>query len=73
MLATFEFDLEKQEDQEKFALMCNAQDMANFLWEFSNYMRSQLKHADVPDDLEKVRGEFYILLEEHNVSKEIFS
>jgi hypothetical protein len=70
MKAVFEFDL--PEDQHKYEVMSQAQKTQSFLWEFSQQLRSWYKYGhtfkDADDALNKIRDEFYRLLNEHEVN-----
>ena len=68
--ATFEFNL--PEDQHEYEIMSQAQKTQSFLWEFSQQLRSWYKYhndfKDGNDALNKIRDEFYRLLNEHEVN-----
>jgi len=69
MKATFEFDL--PDDQHEYATMSQASKMQSLLWDLSQQLRSWQKYhhdfKDADDALDKIRDEFYRLLNEHNV------
>lgn len=70
MKAILEFNL--PEDQHEYDIAIQAQKMQSFVWDFSQQLRSwdkyhhDFKNAD--DALDKIREEFYRLLNEHNVN-----
>jgi len=70
MLVKFEFNL--PEDQHEYEVMSQAQKTQSFLWEFSQQLRSWYKYGhtfkDADDALNKIRDEFYRLLNEHEVN-----
>jgi FMN phosphatase YigB (HAD superfamily) len=70
MLVKFEFNL--PEDQHEYEIMSQAQKTQSFLWEFSQQLRSWYKYhndfKDGNDALNKIREEFYRLLNEHEVN-----
>ena len=70
MKAIFEFNL--PEDQHEYAVMSQAQKTQSFLWEFSQQLRAWDKYGhafkDADDALDKIREEFYRLLNEHEVN-----
>ncbi len=67
--AILQFNL--PEEQREFDTSINAGKIKNMLWDFANQLRSWRKyHNDfksADDALEKIREEFYRLLNEHNV------
>jgi hypothetical protein len=70
MLVKFEFNL--PEDQHEYEIMSQAQKTQSFLWDFSQQLRSWYKYhndfKDADDALNKIRDEFYRLLNEHEVN-----
>ena len=70
MKATFEFNL--PEDQREYEVMNQASKMQSFLWDFSQQLRSWYKYhhdfKDADDALDKIRDEFYRLLNNHEVN-----
>jgi hypothetical protein len=70
MLVKFEFNL--PEDQHEYDIMSQAQKTQSFLWDFSQQLRSWYKYhndfKDGNDALNKIRDEFYRLLNEHEVN-----
>jgi hypothetical protein len=70
MKAILEFDL--PEDQHEYNVVLQAQKMQSCLWDFSQQLRSWRKYhndfKDSNDALEKIREEFYKLLNEHEVN-----
>jgi hypothetical protein len=69
MKATLEFNL--PEEQPEFDLATSAGRMHSALWDFSQWLRSQYKYTELPEAesayLEKVRAEFYRILNDENV------
>jgi len=63
------FDL--PEDQHEYDVATQAPKVQSFLWDFSQQLRSWQKyHHDfksADDALDKIRDEFYRLLNEHNI------
>jgi hypothetical protein len=70
MLVKFEFNL--PEDQHEYEILSQAQKTQSFLWDFSQQLRSWYKYhhdfKDADDALNKIRDEFYRLLNEHEVN-----
>jgi hypothetical protein len=70
MRVTFEFIL--PEDQREYEVMNQATKTQSFLWDFSQQLRSWYKYhhdfKDANDALDKIREEFYRLLNEHEVN-----
>ena len=70
MKAIFEFDL--PEDQHEYDVMSQSQNTQRFLWDFSQQLRSWYKYhhdfKDANDALDRIREEFYRLLNEHDVN-----
>ena len=70
MRVTFEFILPK--DQHEYEVMSQAQNAQRFLWDFSQQLRSWQKYhhdfKDADDALDKIREEFYRLINEHSVN-----
>jgi hypothetical protein len=68
-IATIKFNL--PEEQHEFDIAINASKTRSMLWDFSNQLRSWRKYhhdfTSADDALEKIREEFYRLLNEHNV------
>ena len=73
MKATFEFNL--PEDQREYEVMGQASKAQAFLWEFSQQLRSWYKYGhhfkDADDAVDKIREEFYRLLNEHDVNLDL--
>jgi hypothetical protein len=73
MKATLEFDL--PEDQREYEVAIQAPRSQSFLWDFSNQLRSWVKYhhnfTSADDALDKIREEFYRLLNEHNINIDI--
>ena len=67
--AILEFNL--PEEQTEYDAVLQAQRVKSFLWDFSQQLRSWRKYhndfTDASDALDKIREEFYRLLNEHNV------
>ena len=74
MKVILEFNL--PEESEEHELHMKGPEFHYVLWEFSNYLRNQLKYGDFDDDnkpnvyetLESVRDEFFRILESRGVS-----
>lgn len=70
MKAIFEFNL--PEDQREYEVMSQASKAQAFLWDFSQQLRSWYKYGhqfkDADDAVDKIREEFYQLLNEHEVN-----
>ena len=70
MLVKFEFNL--PEDQRDYEIMSKSLNTQSFLWDFSKQLRSWEKYhhdfKDADDALDKIKDEFYRLLNEHNVN-----
>lgn len=70
MKAIFEFQL--PEDQHEYDVMSQATKTQRFLWDFSQQLRSWRKYhndfENANDALDKIREEFYRLLQVHEVN-----
>lgn len=70
MKAILEFNL--PEDQHEYDLAVQSQRLHSFLWDFSQQLRSWYKYhndfKDSNDALDKIREEFYNLLNQHNIN-----
>jgi hypothetical protein len=70
MKALLRFDL--PEDQRDYELVIQAPKTQRFLWEFNEQLRSWYKYhhdfTSADDALNKIREEFYRLLNEHDVN-----
>jgi hypothetical protein len=70
MKVLLRFDL--PEDQHEYDVATQAPKVQSFLWDFSEQIRSwQRNHHDFKsanDALDKIRDEFYRLLNKHNVN-----
>ena len=70
MKAVFEFNL--PEDQNEYEVMSQASKTQTFLWDFIQKLRSWHKYGhqfkDADDAVDKIREEFYQLLNEHEVN-----
>ena len=68
--ATFIFNLPEEENEYK--VMCQSQNTQRMLWDFSNQLRSWQKYhhdfKDADDALNKIRDEFYTLLNQHGLN-----
>ncbi|NBW29630.1 hypothetical protein EBR37_04580 [bacterium] len=73
MKAIFEFNL--PEDQHQYDVMNQASKMQRFLWEFSEELRSWQKYGhkfeNADDAVEKIREEFYTLLNNYEVNLDL--
>ena len=68
MIATITFDLSDQEDASLFKLMNKAEDLQTMLWDFDQYLRSEVKYSESPDDTETVRERLWELLNEYQIN-----
>ena len=68
MIATMTFDLSDEEDTSLFKLMNKAEDMQSMLGEFDQYLRSEAKYKETPDDAYTIRERLWELLNEYQVS-----
>jgi hypothetical protein len=70
MKSILEFNL--PEDQREYEIATQAPKVQSFLWDFSQQLRSWRKYhhdfKDADDALDKIRDEFYRLLNEHNIN-----
>lgn len=70
MIAILQFNL--PEDQHEYEVAIQAPKVQSFLWDFSNQLRSWYKYhhdfKDADDALDKIREEFYNLLNQHNIN-----
>lgn len=70
MKAVFEFNL--PDDQHEYDVMNQASKVQSFLWDFSQQLRAWRKYQhdfkDANDALDKIREEFYRLLNDHQVN-----
>lgn len=68
--AIFEFNLPEEENE--YRVISQAQDAQRMLWDFSQQLRSWYKYhhdfKDADDALNKIRDEFYRLLNEYGVN-----
>lgn len=68
--AIFEFNL--PEEQDEYDIMNQAPKVQRFLWEFSEQLRSWQKYGhqfeDASDAVNKIREEFYTLLNNYEVN-----
>ena len=66
---TIEYNL--PDEQHEYEVAVQAQKVQSFLWDFSKQLRSWYKYhhdfKNADDALNKIREEFYRLLNEHNV------
>jgi coproporphyrinogen III oxidase-like Fe-S oxidoreductase len=70
MKSILEFNL--PEDQREYEIAIQAPKVQSFLWDFSQQLRSWYKYhhdfKDANDALDKIREEFYRLLNEDNIN-----
>jgi hypothetical protein len=70
MIVKFEFNL--PDDQHEYEVMSQATKMQSFLWDFSQQLRSWQKYhndfKDADDALDKIREEFYSLVNGHGIN-----
>jgi molecular chaperone GrpE (heat shock protein) len=72
MKAILKFDL--PEEQEEFNDAVNGNAFKAVIWELDQWMRSQLKHGDLPDDVhekvQEIRDQLHSILNDNNVMYE---
>jgi molecular chaperone GrpE (heat shock protein) len=72
MKAKLTFEL--PEEQEEFNDAVNGSAFKTVIWELDQYMRSQLKHEDLPDDVhekvQEIRDQLHSILNDNNVMYE---
>ena len=70
MIVKFEFNL--PEDQRDYEITSQATKMQTFLWDYSQQLRAWYKYGhtfkDADDALDKIREEFYRLIEESQIN-----
>lgn len=71
--AILEFDLNEPEDIEAHKRAIKSLDLVLALWDIEQYLRSQIKYnesltQEAYDALEKVRDEYYAILNKYNIS-----
>ena len=75
MKVTFTFDSEVDGDSFKLKLHNQAEDLYFAMDEFKSYIRTQLKHGDLPEEqfaaFERVSEAFHDLLSERNVDLDL--
>ncbi len=73
MKAILEFNL--PEDHQQYAVVLQAERMQSFLWDFSQQIRCWYKYhndfKDSNDALDKIRTEFYRLIDHHNINLDL--
>jgi len=73
MKAILEFNL--PEDQHNYDVAVQAPKLQSFLWDFSQQLREWYKYhhnfKDANDALDKIREEFYRLVNEHNIDMDV--
>ena len=65
MIATLTYNL--PDDQEEFDRACAALALCGFIYDMKDYLRTQCKYAEDPDDIERVMDKFHELMNEHNI------
>jgi hypothetical protein len=72
MKAKLTFEL--PEEQEEFNDAVNGSAFKTAIWELDQYMRSQLKHGDLPDDVhekvQEIRDQLHSILDDNKVMYE---
>ena len=72
MKARLTFEL--PEEQEEFNDAVNGSAFKTAIWELDQYMRSQLKHGDLPDDVhekvQEIRDQLHSILDDNKVMYE---
>jgi len=70
VIVKFEFNL--PEDQRDYEITSQATKMQTFLWDYSQQLRAWYKYGhtfkDADDALDKIREEFYRLIEESQIN-----
>ena len=70
MKAILQFNL--PDDQHEYEVAVQAPKVQSFLWDFSQQLRTWQKYyhdfKDADDALDKIREEFYRLINEHNIN-----
>lgn len=70
MKAILEYNL--PDDQHEYEVAVQSPKVQSFLWAFSQQLRSWRKYhhdfKDADDALDKIRDEFYRLINEHNIN-----
>ena len=70
MKAILQFDL--PEDQHDYEIAVQAPKIQSFIWDFSQQLRAWQKYhhdfKNADDALDKIREEFYRLINEHNIN-----
>lgn len=65
------FDLETPDEKTELGFMLNARNHESALFEYSQWLRSQLKHCDLDEvtaqAYEKAQENFFRILEDHGV------
>jgi len=70
MKVTLEFDTEEEGQRAELEEVMQASRMGIALWDMQQYLRSQYKYADEPDDIEKIYEMFFEILGDNNVNLE---
>ena len=60
MKAILKFNL--PDDQKDLERAFNADKMAEFMWDFQQYLRAQVKYGDPPHDAEKIYSNWFEML-----------
>lgn len=68
MKAILEFNL--PEDQNEFDLANNAAKLSLFAWKFQQYLRSQIKYADKPDDIDEIYEKWFEMMRTDDIDLE---
>ena len=72
MIATLTFNL--PDEQEEFQDAVNGNAYKAVIWQIDMYLRSQLKHGELPeseyDKVQEIRDELHSIMNEHKVSYE---
>ena len=65
MKAKLEFTL--PEDSFDYRRMSKVDDICSFMWEFQQYLRTQVKYAEKPDDAEAIYKKWFEMLHDEDL------
>ena len=65
MKITLTYDL--PEDYKDALRAVKSTDLCAFIWEFQQYLRSQYKYADTPDDIGRIYEKWFEMLNEEGI------
>ena len=64
-------EIDSIEEEHELECIMNAQKMARFIWDFSQYLRSELKYKDTPDTLEQAQEKFWEMMQDEDINTSI--